>query len=53
VEVQRSHLVGQYFGSATQKTKAKIVEACGGVLFMDKAYRLIPGGGGKDFGKIS
>ena len=51
VEVQRSDLVGQYLGSTTEKTKAKIMEARGGVLFIDEAYRLIPSAGGKDFGR--
>ena len=49
VEVQRSDLLGQYLGSTTEKTKAKIMEARGSVLFVDKAYRLIPSAG-KDFG---
>lgn len=49
MEVQRSDLVGQYLGSTTEKTKAKIMEARGGVLFTDEAYRLIPTAGGKDF----
>lgn len=50
MEVQRSDLVGQYLGSTTEKTKAKILEARGGVLFVDEAYRLIPTAG-KDFGR--
>ena len=48
VEVQRSDLTGQYLGSTTEKTKEKILEARGGVLFIDEAYRLIPSAGGKD-----
>ena len=48
--MQRSDLVGQYLGSTTEKTKAKIMEARGGVLFVDEAYRLIPTAG-KDFGR--
>ena len=51
MEVQRSDLIGQYLGSTTQKTKEKILEARGGVLFIDKAYGLIPSAGGKDFGR--
>lgn len=51
MEVQRSDLVGQYLGLTTEKTKAKIQEARGGVLFIDEAYRLIPAAGGKDFGR--
>ena len=42
--------MGQYLGSTTEKTKAKIMEARGGVLFVDEAYRLIPTAG-KDFGQ--
>lgn len=51
MEVQRSDLIGQYLGSTTEKTKEKILEARGGVLFIDEAYRLIPTAGGKDFGR--
>ena len=49
--MQRTDLVGQYLGSTTEKTKSKITEARGGVLFVDEAYRLIPTAGGKDFGR--
>ena len=49
VEVQRSDLVGQYLVSTTEKTKAKIMEARCGILFVYEAYRLIPMVG-KDFG---
>ena len=42
--------MGQYLGSTTEKTKAKIMEARGGVLFVDEAYRLIPTAR-KDFGR--
>jgi len=51
VGVKRSDLVGQYLGSSTEKTRAKIDEARGGVLFVDEAYRLIPSARGKDFGR--
>ena len=51
MEVQRSDFRGQYLGSATEKTKQKIVEAHGDVLFIDEAYRLIPTAGGKYFGR--
>ena len=51
MEVQRSDLVGQYLGSTTEKTKAKIQEARRGVLFIDEAYPLIPAAGDKDFGR--
>lgn len=49
--MQRSDLVGQYLGSTTAKTKEKILEARGGVLFVDEAYRLVPNASGKDFGR--
>ena len=51
VEVQRSGLLGQYHGSSTEKTRAKIEGARGGVLFVDEAYHLIPSARGKDFGR--
>ena len=46
MEVQRPDLI-----ISTEKTKQKIVEAPGEVLFIDEAYRLIPTTGGKDFGR--
>lgn len=42
VEVNRSDLVGEYIGHSEQKTKKKIQEALGGVLFIDEAYSLTP-----------
>lgn len=52
VEVDRGGLVGQYVGETPQKTMAKIMEAMGGVLFIDEAYALIPKDGGSwDYGQ--
>ena len=53
VEVQRVDLVGQYLGATEQKTNAKIREAKGGVLFMDKAYRLMPQSEKVDYGRVA
>lgn len=52
VEVQRGDLVGQYIGLTEHKTKCKIREAMGGVLFVDEAYQLVERGASDvDFGK--
>ena len=40
VEVDRSGLIGQYHGHTVARTKAKLDEAMGGVLFIDEAYAL-------------
>ena len=50
IECDRSSLVAEYVGQTTAKTKAKIEEALGGVLFIDEAYALMQGGE-NDFGK--
>ncbi|KAL8049032.1 hypothetical protein ABFX02_07G107200 [Erythranthe guttata] len=42
VEVQRTDLVGEHIGHTRPKTKKKIKEAMGGILFVDEAYRLAP-----------
>lgn len=52
IEVERADLVGEYIGHTAQKTRKKIKEAMGGVLFIDEAYSLARGGD-KDFGKES
>lgn len=41
-EVQRTDLVGEFVGHTGPKTRRKIKDAEGGILFVDEAYRLIP-----------
>ena len=50
VEVDRSVLVGSHIGETEKRTRAKIDEAMGGILFIDEAYALARGGT-NDFGR--
>jgi len=52
IKVTRDDLVAVYVGQTAIKTKEKIEEAMGGVLFIDEAYSLANGGDG-DFGQES
>ena len=45
VETDRSGLVAGYVGQTELKTDQKIVEALGGILFIDEAYSLVQGQG--------
>lgn len=50
VQVNREKLVGKHIGHTAPKTKSKIDEAQGGVLFIDEAYYLTNSGSKNDFG---
>lgn len=49
VTASRSDLVGEYVGQTAIKTRRKIAEALGGVLFIDEAHSLLAGSPG-DYG---
>lgn len=51
VEADRGMLVGEYVGHTAPRTTAVFRRALGGVLFIDEAYALTPGGQTADFGR--
>jgi SpoVK/Ycf46/Vps4 family AAA+-type ATPase len=51
LETSRGDLVGGYVGSTTVKTRERIDEATGGILFIDEAYALSDERGSNDYGR--
>lgn len=50
IETDRGGLVEQWIGQTAPKTTAKVMEAMGGVLFIDEAYALAQSDSPRDFG---
>ena len=51
VECSRSDLVAGYVGQTAMKTEKVVMNAMGGVLFIDEAYTLTSASGSNDFGQ--
>lgn len=47
-EVTAKDLIGEYTGQTSPKTHQVVMEALGGILFIDEAYELDPSNGGSD-----